>query len=420
MRRELILVFLAISAMIVAAFIVPLGLSAQATARDRALDNARAEIGGLVPTIATADPDTIATEVDTANHRSRHRLTVVVDGIEFGEPVADRERLDTVIASATSLAGSTGGGYELVNAVALPTGPAAVRVFVPDAELRRGVLAAWATLGGLGAVLILAAVALADRIAQRIIRPATGLARAAAGLGGGDFTVRVEPSGPVELAATAGAFNTLVERVEKMVADEREMVAELTHRLRTPLTRLRVGLDQVVDETVAAKLHDDLDLLATEVDDLISRARQRVEPPDRIDIRPVVARRFEFWAALAAEEDRHCNLESNEAVFAVVDGQELEAVIDALIENVFAHTPAGTPLALATRAQPGGGGSFTIDDGGPGFDPSLAQAGRSGAGSTGLGLAIAERLLSRSGGAMTIGTSPLGGARVECRFPAAS
>ncbi len=419
MRRELVLVFLAISAMIVTAFVVPLGLSARATAKDRALDVARAEIGQLVPTIATGDQAAIVAEVDTANRLSRHQLTVVVDGTEIGEPVADRERLDMVIASATSLAGSTSGGYELITAVALPAGPAAVRVFVPDAELRRGVLAAWATLGGLGAVLILGAVALADRIAQRIIRPATQLAQAAAGLGDGDFTVRVEPTGPAELATTAGAFNTLVQRVEKMIDDEREMVAELTHRLRTPLTRLRVGMDQVEDQRVASKLHDDIDMLTAEVNDLISQARHRVEPPDQLDIATIVAQRFEFWAALAVEEQRHCSLEPNETVLATVEADELEAAIDVLIENVFAHTPAGTPFALATIAHPGGG-SFTVEDGGPGFDPTLAQPGQSSTGSTGLGLAIVQRLMSRSGATMTIGTSSLGGARIECSFPAAS
>ena len=417
MRRELILVSLAISTMIVTAFVVPLGLSASATARDRALDTARAESATLVPLVATSDQQAIRSEVDRVNTLGRLLVTVVlVDGTEIGAPVDDRDRLATVVADATSLTGATEGGHELITAVALPSGPAAIRIFVPDAELRRGVVAAWTTLAGLGVILILGAIALADRIAQRIIRPATDLATAAARLGAGDFTVHVDPTGPGELASTAHAFNTLVGRVEKMIDDERAMVAELTHRLRTPLTRLRVGLDQVHDETVAGKLHDDINALTTEINDLISRARHNLDPPPLVDIAPITARRFEFWAALAAEEDRHCTLSPNDAIEVPVEIDELEAAIDALIENIFAHTRPGTTFAVSTVAGPDGG-SLIVEDGGPGFDPALVPPGQSGASSTGLGLGIVNRLVARCGGTMAIGNSDLGGARIECRFP---
>ena len=419
MRRELSLVFLAISAMIVTAFVVPLGLSARATARDRALDVARAEAAELAPMLATGDPATVAAAVEAVNGLGRHQLTVVlVDGTELGVLVAERARLETALATATSLDGPAGGGHELVTAVALPAGPSAIRVFVPDAELRRGVVAAWATLGGLGVVLVLGAVAMADRIAQRLVRPAAGLAHAARALGDGDFAVRVDPSGPPELATTAEAFNSLVERVEKMVADEREMIAELTHRLRTPLTRLRVGLDQVPDQRVAAKLHGEVELLTAEVNDLIMRARQRVEPPGRVDLGQIVAERFAFWSALATDERRPGSLERNDTVHAAVERDELEAAIDVLIENVFAHTPSGQPFSVAVVARPDGGGSLVVEDGGSGFDPSLADLGESGSGSTGLGLAIVRRLLARCGGSMSIGGSRLGGARIQCDFPA--
>lgn len=418
MRRELILVFLAISTMIVAAFVIPLGLSARATARDRALDRARSVSAALTPLVATGDRAAIEDELVVVNGQEGLLVTVLlVDGSELGAAVADRRRLDAVPLEATSLSGSTGGGYELVTAVVLPDGVAAIRSFVSDGELDRGVLAAWSTLAGLGAVLILGAVALADRIAQRIIAPATDLARAANDLGAGDFTVHVEPSGPPELATTAAAFNILVDRVHKMVDDERAMVAELTHRLRTPLTRLRVGLDQVADPRVADQLHHDVNALTAEVNDLISRARHNIDPPEWVDVAAVVARRVEFWAVLAAEEGRSCRLDPNDRFELRVEADELEAAVDVLIENIFAHTPPGAALAASTSALGGGGGTIVVEDAGPGFDPAYAAPGQSSGGSTGLGLAIVGRLVDRCGGTMTIGTSELGGARVECRFP---
>jgi len=95
---------------------------------------------------------------------------------------------------------------------------------------------------------------------------------------------------------------------------------------------------------------------------------------------------------------------------------DLEAALDTLIGNVFAHTPDGTAMAISTR--PGHPlTSLVIEDAGPGFpDASVARRGRSGGASTGLGLDIARKVAEGSGGAQILGRSPLGGARVELRL----
>lgn len=418
MRRELILVFVAISTMIVIAFVVPLGFSTGATARDRATDSARAESAALVPFVATGDSRTVFSEVDRVNGEGRLAVTVVMaDGTEVGADVPDRARLEAVINQAVSLTGPTDGGQEIVTAVVLPEGQAAVRVFVSDRELRSGVAPAWAILGALGISLVLLAVALADRVAQRVIGPVERLAEAAAVLGDGDFSARVEPEGPPELQTTAGAFNSLVGRVHTMVEEERAMVSELTHRLRTPLTRLRVDLDRIEDTELAAKLHQAVDALTTEVNDLIARARHTVTPPELVDIEKVVRDRFEFWAVLAAEEGRPCTLDADGPFMISVETDELEAAVDVLLENVFAHTSATTAFEVSVRLGTATGCCLVVEDAGPGFDAELIEAGRSGSGSTGLGLAIVKRLLNRSGGTLTLASGRLGGARVECCFP---
>jgi signal transduction histidine kinase len=418
-RRELILVFAAIAAMIVLAFVVPLGLSARSTARDRAMDEARAEAAKLVPLVATADRDGVVAETGRINATGRLAATAVLpDGSLVGAPVAPGGRLQTALEQTTSLTGPAEGGREVVTAVALAGNRrAAVRVFVSEAELSRGVAAAWVVLGALGLALILLAVALADRIAQRVTRPAARLAEAAEVLGDGRFDVRVEPDGPPELAATAGAFNTLAGQVSRMVEEEREMVSELTHRLRTPLTRLRVGLDQLEDEELAAKLQQDVTALTREVNDVIARARRKANPPKGVDLAEVAGSRFEFWSALADDEDRAATFRAECSLLVPVEADELEAALDVLIENVFSHTPPGTPFELSI--EPGVDGCvLAVDDGGPGFDPTLAEVGRSGAGSTGLGLSIVERLATTCGGGVRVGRGRLGGARVECRLGA--
>jgi len=95
----------------------------------------------------------------------------------------------------------------------------------------------------------------------------------------------------------------------------------------------------------------------------------------------------------------------------------LAAVVDALLENVFSHTPDGTGLRVSVSPTEAGGGTVTVEDAGPGFAATTAS-GRTD-GSTGLGLDIARRTAEAAGGSMHRAPSPLGGALVRLTFPAA-
>jgi signal transduction histidine kinase len=92
---------------------------------------------------------------------------------------------------------------------------------------------------------------------------------------------------------------------------------------------------------------------------------------------------------------------------------DLAAALDALLENVFAHTPDGTPMCVEVSRLTDGGGRVVISDGGPGLNAVAAGRGVSAVGSTGLGMDIARRTAEAAGGAMLTGTSVLGGAAVE-------
>ncbi|MDH4077050.1 MAG: HAMP domain-containing protein [Acidimicrobiia bacterium] len=429
MRRELTTAFAAMATLITLAFLVPLGLSARLQGRDRALDEGRSVAAHLVPLAAAGRQGEVAHLVDRINAAGRQRVTVVIGGQVIGEAAPESARLAQALDGAASSSGDAPGGVELVTAVAGVGGTSAVRVLVTDAELSRGLAAAWAALAATGLALVGLSVAIADRIAQRVVRPARRLADAAHRLGSGELAVMVEPSGPAELVDTADAFNRLTGQVQGMLAAEREMVGELTHRLRTPLTRLRIDLDRVADEGLAADLHADVDALRDEIDDLIAQARRTADPPRPIDVTGVAAERYGFWRALAADEHRPCRLVLSgvpvdpdapgavwEPVTVAVEPEALAAGLDVLFENVFAHTERGVAFELSVAAGPGGGCVITLDDAGPGFDPSMAAAGRSGGGSSGLGLAILGRLARASSGSMTIEPSPMGGARVVCRL----
>ena len=261
MRRQLVTVFVAISVMVAVAFVVPLGFLVRSTAEDRAIDAARSDAAAIVPALVSgASRDQIEAAAGATASGQSGRLTVATStGWTVGVEAAGSARLNEALVAGTSAIGSVDGGVEVVTAVA--TGPgelSAVRVFVPDADLRRGQATAWGALGAVAFALVGLSVVVADRLARVIVRPTQRLAAAAHRLGEGDLSTRVEPEGPPELVELSGAFNALGLQVSSMLARERELVAELSHRLRTPLTKLRLRVDQVGDATLADELRADI------------------------------------------------------------------------------------------------------------------------------------------------------------------
>jgi signal transduction histidine kinase len=116
-----------------------------------------------------------------------------------------------------------------------------------------------------------------------------------------------------------------------------------------------------------------------------------------------------FWSALAADEGRDLRVQAEEGPLAVrVSAEDLAAAVDALLGNVFAHTPEGTGMLVTVRRRAGGGAVVTVRDDGPGLPAGAVQRGRSGGGSTGLGLDIVRRTAEASGGALRLASSPAG------------
>ena len=136
--------------------------------------------------------------------------------------------------------------------------------------------------------------------------------------------------------------------------------------------------------------------------------------------------RLAFWAPLAEDQERPFELVRVGAedengplgsTTVAVSADELEAALDSLLGNVFAHTPEGTAFQVEVRALSDGGISLAVEDAGPGLSPDFVARGVSGAGGTGLGLDIARRTAEDHGGAFRIGRSAAGGARIAMEFP---
>jgi signal transduction histidine kinase len=422
-RRRLLLVVLATTTLVVVAFAIPLGGLVRSVARDRAISAAERDAAALAPVLAlTTDPDAVRSAIERTTLGAAGRLSVVLpDGVVVGDPTpVDPDALALARGRQRSFSVEDDAGRWSYAAVVTGAGEASVlRARIPAAELDAGVRAAWLALGAVALGLVVAAAVLADRLARSLTREAVGMAATARALAAGDPAARVVPGATPELADAAGALNLLADRIDALRAAERERVADLSHRLRTPLTALRLDADRTGNAEVAAGV----DRLEAAVSELVRSARRPLhESPvgARGDVCSVARDRVAFWSALAEDDGRAWSGAVPDGSIEVgLGADELGAAIDALIGNVFAHTPEGTPYRLEVVAGDGALVVVAVDDGGPGIvDPAaVLERGRTGAGSTGLGLDIARQAAEAAGGSISIGPSPLGGARVELRFP---
>jgi signal transduction histidine kinase len=255
----------------------------------------------------------------------------------------------------------------------------------------------------------------ADRLGQRLVQPIGSLASTARRLGEGDLDARVEVSEPEEIREVGESFNWLAGRLEQLIVEEREAAADLSHRLRTPLTSLRLQAEKLRDDEEREEVLGQVDRLEQAIDELILATRSvpsRGTGPS--DLTEVVSARCAFWAVLAEEQRR--DLELSIAEHPVVVGlapEDVEAMVDALIGNVFAHTDPGTTFGVAVGSD-NGRPWLEVTDQGPGFGSAhVAKRGVSGAGSTGLGLDIVRRTAESVGGSMEMKDRPGGGAVVR-------
>ncbi|MDX6313930.1 MAG: hypothetical protein QOF44_3394 [Streptomyces sp.] len=430
MRWALVKVCVAVTAMVVVAFAVPLALVVKEMARDRALTNAERQAAAVGPALAiTTDRTELEKAVASTQAGADGQLAVRIPategsaGVEIGKPHATDAAMDTASALGRASTVSVAGGYALLQPTAVSSGSVAVvEVFVPDADVTRGVTASWLVLGAVGIGLIVGSVAVADRLGTRMVRPAKRLAGAAHDLGRGDLAVRVPEEGPTELRSAAVAFNAMAAQVNQLLANERELAADLSHRLRTPLTVLRLNAASLGDGPAGEQTRQAVAQLEREVDQIIRTARAQQSATGGplavgCDAAEVIRERMAFWSALAEDQGRTARTAGVERPVRVpVARAELVAALDAMLGNVFRHTPEGSAFAVDVHSSDDAV-IVLVSDAGPGIrDPAAALRrgqGDGGVGSTGLGLDIVRRVAESTGGDVRVGPSVLGGAEIR-------
>lgn len=420
MRRQIAWLVVAATSAVVVAFVVPLCLLVQGIASDRAIEAYRLQAQNAAVVLGSAAPSAARQLVQLLVEQGAQITAVLPDGRVTGvDPQAGQR--DSVRRAQTERAAftePTPDGVDIVIPVASAGGTTVVLASVPADELRAGVAQAWMTIVALGTALVAIAVWFAARLGRRISEPVTDLAAVAHRLREGDVTARVSPAGPPETQELAAALNQLAERIDGLVESGRAEAADLGHRLRTPVTALRLDTDLVADPVVAERLRGHVDQLQRSIDTVVRDARRRVRDsmPVGCDAGAVATARAAFWAPLAEDQGRRFDVDVAGVVPVALPAADLAELLDTLLDNVFAHTPEGMPVRVVV-VRSAGRAVIDIEDGGPGMTDTVVRRGVSGAGSTGLGLDIVRRLTTSVGGELLLERAELGGLRARVLLP---
>jgi signal transduction histidine kinase len=288
----------------------------------------------------------------------------------------------------------------------------AVRITYPTSELDHRVYRYWLTLAAIGGIILVLTALVGLVLARWVARPLSALERTARRAGEGDLTVRAdETRGPPEVRALAAELNVMVREVEQLVAAQRDFVADASHQLRTPLTALRLRLENLAHEIPAGEKHQleaatvEAERLARIVDGLLVLARAEAPSTslEPIGLEPLVMARVDSWASFANERGLSLVARVPADVRVVATAERLEQVLDNLLANALEVAPNGSVVEVEWSD-----GALHVLDQGPGMtDEELRHAfdrfwrARSSEGS-GLGLAIVRRLVEADGGSIVL------------------
>ena len=426
MRRSLLVTATAAISMVLLAMLVPMAILVRSYALEDRIARAALEVQAAETVVSGQDMGAVAAYLDRLNAPGRPARTTVLypDGIAVGpDPGEDAKVLDARNTGRARVDDVPGGSQILVPVSrggnsALPAQTPVIRVVVDEPGLDSVVGVAWALLALLALALLAGSLLVVDRLGRSFVQPIRQLARHTQSLGRpGSAPPPSSVQGPPEVQELAAAIDRLVGRIEVLLKRERESVSDLSHRLRTPVTALRLRVEGVKDEDLRDRLSGDLDALQATVDEIVRDARrsEREGLDPQTDAIGVMAARVRHWAPLAEDQGRvfTTHLASTGPLLSISQA-DLEALVDVLLDNVFTHTAETDPLTVTLHGTTDEV-VLMVEDGGPGMPPDMdfADRGQSGAGSSGLGLAIASRTAQDTGGNLTHGVSKLGGARVS-------
>ena len=451
MTRRLLLSYLAITLVVLVMLEVPLGIFYAQRERDRftaAVERDASVLATIYEDALESNRVPSSAPADLYEDRTGARV-VVVDkvGLSVVDTNAATDRdFSTRPEIAAALEGARSSGIRRSKTldtsllfVAVPVASGGVvhgglRLTLDAGRVDARIRQFWLGLAGTAAVITAVVGIAAWGLARSITRPIRQLRDNATRYSRGDLSTDEHPVlGPPEIRELATTMDTMAVRLAVLIDEQRAFVADASHQLRTPLTAIRLRLENLearAPEDRVGELEpviDECNRLGALVDDLLQLARADEQaPPENVDLHALVADRVEMWRAFVADRNITIDLESPErAVFARAVPGAIEQVLDNLLDN--AQNASPDPGTVRIQLLPGlDEHVLTIADEGPGLsDEDKEQAvrrfwrGDASTPGTGLGLAIAAALIEGSGGSIELTDAPAQGLCVVVRLVAA-
>ncbi|MCP5027118.1 MAG: HAMP domain-containing protein [Actinomycetia bacterium] len=308
----------------------------------------------------------------------------------------------------------------------------AIRVTVPTSDVEARVLTFRLGLILVGAVVLLAVAIVGWTLSRSLTRPLARTAEMARAFGDGDLRPRPgSADDPPEMVALVDSLNAMAGRLRDVLDSQRAFVADASHQLRTPLTALRLQLDNLEAGTDPAR-RDQLDSargeisrLSLMVEQLLALARAERQPDlESTDLDSLVADRVGTWLGLAAESQVNLGLDAQYPVgmVALAPGA-IEQVLDNLLDNAIAASDPGGEVTVQLAAGDAEVRISVVDHGTGLSDHEKDRAldrfwrGDWRRPGTGLGLPIARALVSRHGGHLELSDTDGGGLTISARIP---
>lgn len=435
----------------IVAFAVPLAISLG----DRVDSEVRSQARGQADVVAATAADLLRSSrrgdlqhLATQTAKSVRGRVVLTD--RAGRLIADsggKSSLGASYASRPEIAAALQGRSvqeqrhsQTLDADILATAVPIVRRGVPGGSVRvtqsveavhAAVRRALAGLALIGTVVLMLGLTAGAFIARQMARPMRRLEQTASRVSAGDLAARATLEGSSEQRSLAGSFNEMTSRLSRMLESQRDFVADASHQLRTPLTGLRLHLEEARAAPDRAEADSEIDHAMLEVDRLaavveellvLSMAGERDGNGEVVDLGEAVGRAAARWARSASERGISLAPSANGAGQAWCARADLDRALDVLFENAVGYSPEGAEVAIVAERD-----GVEVLDRGPGLASGEEQqvmerfhrgrAGRQGPPGTGLGLAIATELMWRWGGTASIRNRPGGGAMARIDLP---
>jgi len=257
------------------------------------------------------------------------------------------------------------------------------------------------------------------------VRPIQKLAWAAENFGKGRSVSDFKPYGATEVRRAASAFIQMRERIDRQMQQRTEMLAGISHDLKTPLTRMRLQLAMMAKDADSEAMAGDLAEMERMLDEYLDFARgDSGDVPEPADVAELAAEAVADAARARGAADR-ITYTASDAVSMSVKRNALKRCMVNLIDNALKY---GKRVEVSLRRVGASRVELTVDDDGPGipqesreeaFRPfhRLDESRNLQTGGVGLGLAIARDIARAHGGDVTLAKSPLGGLRAIIRLP---